>query len=109
MNKLNIKLTQEYNERYLKKVQALEEQGYTTSDAQGIVDAEEMQNNKIMQMNTQQIDNLAEEALNSACLLIQEALNVKAGDYAGIFFSGSEVKDIFIEYIKGEIQNKVNE
>ena len=109
MTQTNIKFTKEYNERYLKKVQALEEQGLTTSDAQGVVDAEELQNSRIINMNDNQIDDLAEEALNSACLTIQNAMNIKHGDFASIFFSDNEVKDKLIEYIKSEIKNKVNE
>lgn len=106
MNQTNIKLTAEYNARYLKKVQALEEQGLTTSDAQGVVDAEEMQDMKVINMNEKQIDDLAEEALNIACLTIQNAMNVKTGDLAGMFFSDNEVKQKFIEYIQSEINNK---
>lgn len=63
----------------------------------------------IINMTDIKIDNLAEEALNSACLTIQNVLHVEYGDFAGIFFSDNEVKNKLIEYIKSEIQNKVNE
>lgn len=97
------------NETYSRKVKELEEQGISTSDAQGIVDAEEIKINKIINMNNNEIDDLAEEALNIACLTIQNSLNINDGGYASIVFSDNEVKEKFIEYIKGEIQNKVNE
>lgn len=63
----------------------------------------------IINMTDIKIDNLAEEALNSACLTIQNVLHIEYGDFASIFFSDNEVKNKLIEYIKSEIQNKVNE
>ena len=55
-----------------------------------------------------QIDDLAEEALNIACLTIQNTLKINDGGYAGMFFSDNEVKEKFIQYIKDEINNKVD-
>lgn len=49
------------------------------------------------------IDELAEEALNAACYLMQTKLGVNDGGYASIIFSGGEVKQRFIDYINGEI------
>ena len=58
-----------------------------------------------MTMTALQIDDLAEEALNSACLAIQTRLGVDDGGFASMFFSDNEVKSKFIEYIKAEIHN----
>ncbi len=56
-----------------------------------------------------EINDLAESALNVACAFIQEQLNVSTGDLAGIFFTGKS-KDIILEvlqdYISQEIQFK---
>ena len=54
-------------------------------------------------MNQPEIDNLAENALNAACLVIQDALGVTSGDLAGQFFSDGEVKDKFMDYIRSEL------
>ena len=56
-----------------------------------------------------EINDLAESALDMACAFIQWRLNVKTGDLAGLFFSGKP-KDIILEvlqdYISQEIQFK---
>jgi hypothetical protein len=56
-----------------------------------------------------EINELAESALDVACAFIQEQLNVPTGDLAGLFFSGKP-KDIILEvlqdYISQEIQFK---
>lgn len=54
-------------------------------------------------MNQPEIDNLAENALNAACLVIQDALGVTSGDLAGHFFSDGEVKDKLMDYIRSEL------
>lgn len=51
------------------------------------------------------VEELAEEALNAACYLIQTKLGVTDGGYASIVFSGDEVKQLFINYINGEVSN----
>ena len=56
-----------------------------------------------------EINDLAESALDVACYFIQEQLNVKTGDLAGLFFSGKPkemIESIFKHYIKTEIQFK---
>ena len=53
-------------------------------------------------MTKQQIDDLAGNALSQACAYIQDALGVKTGDTAGLFFSG-EPQDI----IESILQDKV--
>ena len=56
-----------------------------------------------------EINDLAENALDVACAFIQEQLNVETGDLAGLFFSGKP-KEIILEvlqdYISQEIQFK---
>ena len=52
------------------------------------------------------IQQLAEDALNSACLSIQDSLRIESGDVAGIFFSGDKgeaVINLMKEYIRMEI------
>ena len=52
------------------------------------------------------IDSLAEDALNAACLSIQDALGQTDGGAAGIFFSGDaeeKIKEILREYVRFEI------
>lgn len=55
------------------------------------------------------LDDLAFEMINDAVLPIQKLFGVTAGDYAGQFFSGDTVLDIFKEYIIGELSNKYND
>ena len=60
-------------------------------------------------MDNQKINDLAFEALNKACLHIQETLGIETGDFAGIFFSGIEgerIIDIFSNYISEELADK---
>lgn len=42
---------------------------------------------------------LADHALNQACLVIQDTLGIKSGDIAGLFFTG-EKGDQFIALMK---------
>ena len=56
----------------------------------------------------QGIDDLADEALNAAVLLIQDRLGVETGDLAGLFFSGlaeHDIKEWLRRYIKSELRN----
>ena len=60
-------------------------------------------------MNKQEIQELAENALHEACRHIQDALGVKTGDTAGLFFTGNRqdiIETIFQEYIRTEIEFK---
>ena len=51
-----------------------------------------------------EIDSLAEDAVNVAVKHIQDKLGIKAGDFAGIFFSYDDyVLKVFKEYIRGEM------
>ena len=52
---------------------------------------------------------LAVEALDAACALIQSRLGVTSGDLAGIFFSGSEVEAILAAYVRSEIAVQTGE
>ena len=54
------------------------------------------------------IDDLAEDALNAACLVIQEKLGVTTGDLASVFFSDDIVRDQLINYINSELSAKEN-
>ena len=60
-------------------------------------------------MTDQQIKELAENALHQACSYMQDAIGVKTGDFAGLYFSGELLDDIhteFARYIKQEIEFK---
>jgi hypothetical protein len=50
------------------------------------------------------IESLADEALNAACLLIQQRVGQDAGDLAGAFFSCDTVRKAFEQYIKLELK-----
>jgi hypothetical protein len=57
----------------------------------------------------QEINDLAESALDIACAFIQEQMNIETGDLAGIFFSGDNqkiIESILKNYIRTEIQFK---
>ena len=49
------------------------------------------------------IKDLAREALDAACLLIQERLSVATGDLAGMFFDDDRVEDSLRNYIRSEL------
>lgn len=56
-------------------------------------------------MKHEQIQQLADDALDAACLLMQDRLGVQDGDVAGIYFSGNvqdAVRQLFEGYIKME-------
>jgi len=56
-----------------------------------------------------EINDLADSALDVACAFIQEQLNVQTGDLAGLFFSGNQkeiIESIFEAYIRSEIGAK---
>lgn len=58
-------------------------------------------------MNTTQVNDLADEAINLAVKHIQDFLNVQSGDFAGIFFSGQRydmMVRILSQYIKEELK-----
>ena len=52
-------------------------------------------------------------ALNSAVALIQEKLEIDNGDYAGLFFDGSEkgekIEKMFLDYIEFEEENRMTD
>jgi hypothetical protein len=57
-------------------------------------------------MTRNEIEQLADDALNAACLCVQEKLGVASGDVAGMFFSGpveDEIRLILARYIKSEL------
>ena len=55
------------------------------------------------------IKDLAREALDAACLLIQERLGVATGYLAGMFFDDDRVEDSFRNYIRSELHWAENE
>jgi hypothetical protein len=62
-------------------------------------------------MHQDQINAIAENALNAAALSIQNELDVKTGDIAGIFFAGNNeaiILSIFRSYIQTEINFRVS-
>jgi len=59
-----------------------------------------------MTLSAKEIEDLAEDALNAACLAIQQKLEVSDGGVAGMFFSGvegDEVRAHFNNYIRLEL------
>lgn len=49
------------------------------------------------------IKDLAREALDAACLLIQTRLGVETGDLASMFFDDDRVEDSLRNYIRSEL------
>ena len=56
-----------------------------------------------------EIDDMAEDALNALALSVQTALGITDGGFASMYFSDEEVKDLIKHYIKAELQNKMNQ
>jgi len=54
------------------------------------------------------IDDIAEKAVNALALSIQNDLGVTDGDLASIYFSDDEVKDWVKTYIKAELKAKID-
>lgn len=61
-----------------------------------------------MRMTQQEINNLAEDALNLSVWHIQNKLNITSGDFAALFFSDDLVQKILSDYIRAEISEGVN-
>lgn len=60
----------------------------------------------------EEIQDIAEEALNAACRVVQERLNIKSGDLAALYFQGHTERviiDILRGYIRTEIQEGAND
>jgi hypothetical protein len=58
------------------------------------------------QYTQNEINDLAVSALDIACAFIQEQMNIKTGDLAGLYFSGNRkeiIESIFKDYIRQEI------
>jgi hypothetical protein len=58
------------------------------------------------QYTQNEINDLAVSALDIACAFIQEQMNIKTGDLAGLYFSGNRkeiIESIFQDYIRQEI------
>ena len=54
-----------------------------------------------------EIDDLAEDALNALCLSVQNALGVTDGGLASIHFSGDETRNNIKDYIRSELSAKL--
>jgi len=57
-------------------------------------------------MNSEEIDALADAALDAAALLIQEQLGVPTGDLAAMFFCDGIAQKNLAAYIRSEIANQ---
>lgn len=61
----------------------------------------------IKRMTDLQMNDLAENAANEAIKHVQDALGVKSGDFAGLYFSSgdnwTDLKEIIFDYIAKEI------
>lgn len=53
-----------------------------------------------------EINDLAESALDVVCAFIQEQLNIPNGDLAGLFFTGKS-KEIIIEVLQDYISQEI--
>lgn len=56
-----------------------------------------------------EIDDMAEDALNALALSVQNALGITDGGFASMYFSDDEAKEMIKTYIKAELQNKMND
>jgi hypothetical protein len=56
-----------------------------------------------MKMTFKEIEDLAEDALNAACLIVQDRIGQDDGGIASQVFSGNQVHDLFVAYIKTEL------
>jgi len=58
------------------------------------------------------LESATEDAVNAACLNIQQALGVTAGDFAGRYFSGDVQKDqirtVLASYMQAEMKDAEN-
>ena len=63
----------------------------------------------VQETTEDEIDDLAEDALNALCLTVQNALGVTDGGYASIHFSDDDTKNAIKTYIKAELQAQLDE
>lgn len=54
-------------------------------------------------LTPKEIEDLAEEALNAACVVMQNRIGQTDGGTAALFFSDDEVKNAFMEYVRHEV------
>lgn len=54
-------------------------------------------------MTNEQINELAEDALNVLCLYVQERLGINTGDIAGEFWSDDNYRNLIRDYVKTEV------
>ena len=60
----------------------------------------------VLPMTFDEVDDLAENALNALCLTVQDHLGIKHGDNASFYFSDGKFKELIKDYIKDEISVK---
>ena len=63
-------------------------------------------------MTQENVQDLADQALNEACRHIQDVIGIQTGDVAGMFFTGENkdlIEEILREYINLELQIKTHE
>ena len=60
---------------------------------------------KLQEELDKQIEELAYDAINDACYLMQNKLGITDGGYASVFFSDDKVMNIFKDYIDRELEN----
>jgi len=63
-------------------------------------------------MTQENVQDLADQALNEACRHIQEVIGIQTGDVAGMFFTGENkdlIEEILREYISLELQIRSHE
>jgi hypothetical protein len=63
-------------------------------------------------MTSEDVSNLAEQALNEACRHIQDVIGVQTGDVAGIYFSGNNkdaIEAVLTRYINLELSFRDSE
>jgi len=56
-----------------------------------------------------EIDDMAEDALNALALSVQTALGITDGGFASMHFSDDQAKEMIKTYIKAELANKIND
>jgi hypothetical protein len=63
-------------------------------------------------MTQENVQDLADQALNEACRHIQDVIGVATGDLAGMFFTGENkdlIEEILRQYINLELQERSHE
>ena len=54
-----------------------------------------------------EIDEIADEALNAACRVVQDRLGVTSGDFAALYFQG-HTERVITDILRGFIREQIN-